>query len=123
MLGYIHTGKQSGWGSIAIMGNSIDPFFVWGGKVLKTQPNVNLLYAQVSTRVDRFNFLITYGASFYDYVSGTTRTQANQNELNIAMEIGFTRNVIGVLNILNTHLDASGIPTMTQVNGGLRLAF
>ena len=123
VLGYIHTGKQSGWGSIAIMGNSIDPFFVWGGKVLKTQPNVNLLYAQVSTRVDRFNFLITYGASFYDYVSGTTRTQANQNELNIAMEIGFTRNVIGVLNILNTHLDASGIPTMTQVNGGLRLAF
>lgn len=122
-VGYIHTGKESGWGSLAMMGNTIDPFFVWGGKVLKTQPNVNLIYAQLATKVERFNFLLTYGASFYDYVAGTTRTKANQNELNLAMEIGFTRNVIGVINVLNTHMDSLGIPTMTQVNGGLRLMF
>lgn len=122
-VGYIHTGKESGWGSLAMMGNTIDPFFVWGGKVLKTQPNVNLIYAQIATKVERFNFLLTYGASFYDYVSGTTRTKANQNELNLAMEIGFTHNVIGVINVLNTHMDSMGVPTMTQVNGGLRLMF
>ncbi|OBV28900.1 hypothetical protein BKN38_09065 [Helicobacter sp. CLO-3] len=123
VAGYIHTGKESGWGSLGIMGNSIDPFFVWGGKVVKTQPNVNLVYGQVSTRVDRFNFLIAYGASFYDYVAGTTRTAAKQNELNVAMEIGFTRNVIGVINVLNTHLDSLGVPTLAQVNGGFRLSF
>lgn len=122
-VGYIHTGKESGWGSLAMMGNTIDPFFVWGGKVLKTQPNVNLIYAQIATKVERFNFLITYGASFYDYISSTTRTKANQNELNLAMEIGFTHNVIGVINVLNTHMDSMGVPTMTQVNGGLRLMF
>lgn len=122
-VGYIHTGKEAGWGSLAIMGNSIDPFFIWGGKVLKTQPNVNLIYAKVATKIERFNFLITYGASFYDYISGTKIIKANQNELNLAMEIGFTRNVIGVINVLNTHLDSLGVPTMTQVNGGLRLTF
>ena len=121
--GYIHTGKETGWGSLAIMGNNIDPFFIWGGKVLKTQPNVNLIYAKVATKVERFNFLITYGASFYDYIFGTKITKANQNELNLAMEIGFTHNVIGVINVLNTHLDSLGVPTMTQVNGGLRLTF
>ena len=91
--------------------------------MLKTQPNVNLIYAKLATKVERFNFLITYGASFYDYVSSTKITKANQNELNLAMEIGFTRNVIGVINVLNTHLDSLGVPTMTQVNGGLRLTF
>ena len=122
--GYIHTGKDSGWGSLGIMGSSIDPFFVWGSKALKTQPNANLLYALVKTKVSRFNFLIAYGTTSYDAIlSPSARASARQNELNIAFEIGFTRNVIGVLNVLNTHLDSSGIPTLTQVNGGLRLAF
>ncbi len=121
--GYIHTGKDSGWGSLGIMGDSITPFFVWGGKAIKTQPNANLVYGLIKAKVERFNFLIAYGATFYDSVSGNTRISSKQNELNIALEIGFTRNVIGVINVLNTHLDSASIPTLTQVNGGLRLTF
>lgn len=117
--GYIHTGKDSGWGSLALMGDNIDPFFIWGGKALKTQPNANLVYGLAKVKLERFNFLVVYGSTSYD----ANRITARQNELNVALEIGFSHNVIGVINVLNTHLDSSGIPTLTQVNGGIRLAF
>lgn len=124
VAGYIHTGKESGWGSLGFMGNSIDPFFVWGGRVLKTQPNADLVYGAIKAKVDRFNFLIAYGSTSYAVIlSPVSRQNARQNEVNVAMEIGFTKNVIGVLNVLNTHLDSAGIPTATQINGGIRLAF
>lgn len=114
--GYIHTSKDSGWGNMGIMGDSIDPFFVWGGRAVKTQPNANLIYGTISANVERFKFSLTYGSTSYG-------TSSRQNEVNFSTEIGFTNNVFGVLNILNTHKDATNIPNTTQVNGGIRLSF
>ncbi|WP_143428780.1 Opr family porin [Helicobacter sp. 11S02596-1] len=114
--GYIHTSKDSGWGNIGIMGDSIDPFFVWGGKAIKTQKNGNLIYASISANVERFKFSLTYGSTSYGQ-------SLRQNEINFSTEIGFTHNVWGILNILNTHKDAINIPTTTQINGGIRLSF
>lgn len=126
--GYVLSGYKAGWGSLGILGDDISPFFVWGGRVLKTQPNSNLIYAKISARLKRFNFFVAYGGTFYDALeststNGTKRVKSKQNEVNAGFEIWFSDNVIGVINVLNTHLDSRGVPTLTQVNGGLRLAF
>ncbi|PAF47919.1 hypothetical protein BKH41_06550 [Helicobacter sp. 12S02232-10] len=114
--GYIHTSKDSGWGNLDIMGDSIDPFFIWGGKAIKTQKNGNLIYAAISANVKRFKFSLAYGSTSYGISS-------RQNEINFSTEIGFTHNVFGILNVLNTHKSSTGIPTTTQINGGIRLSF
>ncbi|PAF47500.1 hypothetical protein BKH46_03430 [Helicobacter sp. 12S02634-8] len=114
--GYIHTSKASGWGNLDIMGDNIDPFFVWGGKAIKTQRNGNLIYATISANVERFKFSLTYGSTSYNIAS-------RQNEVNFSTEIGFTHNVFGVFNLLNTHKSTDNIPTTTQINGGIRLSF
>ncbi|WP_143428394.1 Opr family porin [Helicobacter sp. 11S03491-1] len=114
--GYIHTSKNSGWGNIGIMGDSIDPFFVWGGKAIKTQKNGNLIYGSMHVNIDRFKISLTYGSTSYD-------TSSRQNEIDFSTEIGFTHNVFGILNILNTHKNTLNIPNTTQINGGIRLSF
>ncbi len=114
--GYIHTSKASGWGSLGILGDKITPFFVWGGKAIKTQPNANLLYASFSSKLQQFSFSITYGTTSFS-------THSRQNELDFTTEVGLTNNVFLLLNILNTHLDSQTIPTLTQINGGVRMKF
>ncbi|PAF52842.1 Opr family porin [Helicobacter sp. 13S00477-4] len=114
--GYIHTGKDSGWGNLDIMGDSIDPFFVWGGKAIKTQNNGNLFYASIQANVQRFKFSLIYGTTSFGIGQ-------RQNEIDFSTEIGFTHNVSGILNILNTHKNNLSIPNTTQINGGIRLYF
>lgn len=134
--GYVLTGYKAGWGSLGILGDDISPFFVWGGRALKTQPNANLIYGKISAKLKRFNFFVAYGATFYDAIESVAnsanatnpatqirRVKSTQNEVNAGFEIWFSDNVIGVVNVANTHLDSYGVPTLTQVNGGLRLAF
>lgn len=114
--GYINTSKESGWGNIGIMGDQITPFFIWGGKAIKTQPNGNLFYGTIKSKLQQFTFSITYGTTSFG-------TNQRQNEFDFTTEVGITNNVFMLLNILNTHLDSSIIPTLTQVNGGIRLKF
>ncbi|MGX2972918.1 hypothetical protein [Helicobacter sp. T3_23-1059] len=130
--GYVLTGYKAGFGSLGLLGEDISPFFVWGGRVLKTQPNANLIYGKISAKLKRFNFFVAYGGTFYDALESSTgangiatlnRIKSTQNEVDAGFEIWFSDNVIGVVNVVNTHLDSRGVPTLTQVNGGLRLAF
>ncbi|WP_104697082.1 MULTISPECIES: Opr family porin [unclassified Helicobacter] len=114
--GYINTGKGSGWGSLGILGDKITPFFIWGGKAIKTQPNGNLFYVTISSKLQQFSFSITYGTTSFG-------KNSRQNEIDFTTEVGITNNVFVLLNILNTHLDSNVIPTLTQVNGGIRLKF
>lgn len=114
--GYIRTSKDSGWGNLGLMGDSIDPFFVWGGKAIKTQENGNLVYVSFSSDLDKLRFSLTYASTSYG-------KDFRQNEINFSTEINLTQNVTVILNILNTHKDAVFIPKTTQINGGIRLSF
>ena len=114
--GYIHTGKEAGWGSLGILGDRITPFFIWGGKAVKTQPNANLFYGSISSTLQQFTFSITYGTTSFG-------ANSRQNEIDFTTEVSITNNVLVLINILNTHLDSSIIPTLTQINGGVRLKF
>ena len=114
--GYIHTSKEAGWGSLGVLGDKITPFFIWGGKAIKTQPNANLFYGTISSTLQQFTFSITYGTTSFGATS-------RQNEIDFTTEVGITNNVFMLINILNTHLDSGVIPTLTQVNGGVRLKF
>lgn len=114
--GYINTSRNSGWGNLGIIGDNIDPFFVWGGKAIKTQVNGNLIYGSISANIDKFKFSLIYGSTSYGISS-------RQNELDFSTEINFTQNISGILNLTNTHKDDINIPTLTEINGGIRLSF
>ena len=117
--GYIHTSKDSGWGSLNLMGDNIAPFFVWGGKAVRTQKNANLFYATLSSKVKLFTFFITYATTSFDAFNTTAR----QNEIDFSTEVSVTENIFILFNLMNTHLSSSVIPTTTQINGGIRLKF
>lgn len=114
--GYIHTSKESGWGNLGLMGDNIEPFFVWAGKAIKTQKNGNLIYGTIRSNLDRLRFSLTYASTSYGLGS-------RQNEVNFSTEIDFTQNITVILNILNTHKDAVSIPNTTQINGGVKFSF
>ncbi|MCE3039922.1 Opr family porin [Helicobacter anatolicus] len=115
-IGYIHTSKDSGMGNLNILGDTITPFFVWGGKAIRTQKNANLFYGSLNAKFQQFTFSLTYGTTSFG-------THYRQNEIDFTTEIGITNNVFMLFNLLNTHLDSQVIPTTTQINGGIRLRF
>ncbi|CBG39419.1 Opr family porin [Helicobacter mustelae] len=118
-LGYIHTAKKAGWGSLESLGDRVAPFFVWGGKAVRTQKDANVFYGAIKVKVQRFNFSLIYGTTSFVHNAGHFR----QNELDFTTEIRITNNIFMLINLLNTHLGSGAIPTVTEVNGGVRFRF
>ncbi len=117
--GYINTAKSSGLGSLNIMGDNLAPFFIWGGKALRIYGDAHLIYGMISSKIKRFQFFVTYATTAFS----NSTTHSRQNEIDFSTEIGITQNLLVIFNLLNTHLDSNILPTLTQVNGGVRLKF
>lgn len=118
-LGYIRTDKNSGLGSLNIMGDNLAPFFIWGGKAFRIYNDANLFYGMLSSKIKLFNFFITYATtSFSD-----GKLSSRQNEIDFSTEISVTENIFVLFNLMNTHLDSNILPTLTQINGGIRMKF
>lgn len=118
-LGYVRTDKDSGLGSLNLMGDNLLPFFTWGGKALRIYNDANLFYGTLSSKIKRFSFFLTYATTSFSGLQGYSR----QNEIDFSTEVGVTENIFLLFNLMNTHLDSNILPTLTQMNGGVRLKF
>lgn len=125
--GYINTGSSIGWGSMGMLGNTISPFFMWGGRALLERADVDLWYGKVIFNIDRVGFAVVYGGTRFRPIlnlDGGQRSADSVNEVNLLVDFGFTEHVSAILNILNTHGGSQMYyPHMTNVNLGMKLAF
>lgn len=120
-LGYIQTGKYSGWGSLNQLNDTISPLGI--GNVFKRGIlDTSLFYATLYTSIDALNFALLYGsASFVRQSLGNKYHR--QNEIDLIIKFNFSQNVSAFLNLYNTHLGNSAIPNATQLQAGLTLSF
>lgn len=124
--GYISTGSNIGWGSLNTLGNSISPFFMWGGRALLEGVDASLWYGKVMFAIDRVSFAVVYGSTKFRGISYTSMQNPYDrvNEVNLLVDFGFTEHLSGILNVLNTHGGKElYYPHSTNVNLGVKLAF
>lgn len=120
-LGYIQSGKYSGWGSLNQLNNTISPLGI--GNIFKHGIlDTSLIYTTLYTTIDSTNLALLYGsASFIRQSLGIKHYR--QNEIDLIMKFNFSQNVSAFLNLYNTHLGNSAIPNATQFQAGLILSF
>lgn len=120
-LGYIQTGKYSGWGSLNMIDNTISPLGI--GNVLESGiVDTTLFYGTLYTQIDRISLSLLYStASFVKPNIGVKHYR--QNEVDFSLGFDFTQNVKGFLNVYNTHLGNDIIPNATQVQASFTLSF
>ncbi|WP_334089942.1 Opr family porin [Helicobacter typhlonius] len=124
--GYISTGSNIGWGSLNTLGNSISPFFMWGGRALLEGVDASLWYGKVMFAIDRVSFAVVYGSTKFRGIGYTSMQDSYDrvNEVNLLVDFGFTEHLSGILNVLNTHGGKElYYPHSTNVNLGVKLAF
>ncbi|ANV97997.1 hypothetical protein BBW65_03915 [Helicobacter enhydrae] len=120
-VGYIQSGKYSGWGSLNFINNTISPLGI--GKVLSSGiTDTTLFYGTLYTEIDAVSVSLLYGtASFVN--PALSALHHRQNEVDLTFGFNFTQNVQGFFNLYNTHLGNDAIPNITQVQGGVSLYF
>lgn len=120
-LGYIQTGKHSGWGSLNRINNTISPLGV--GNVLDSSLalNTSVVYAGVSASFDQVTLGLLYGVGVF--TSAIKGGRHLQNEVDVAIQFNFTNNVAMFFNVYNTHLSNEVIPNVIQAQGGINLSF
>lgn len=125
--GYIGTGANIGWGSLNTLGNSISPFFMWGGRALLEGADASLWYGKVMFHIDRVSFAVVYGGTKFRpryELSGGEKPYDRVNEVNLLLDFGFTEHLSAILNVLNTHGGSQRYyPHTTNANLGIKLAF
>lgn len=120
-LGYIQTGKDSGWGSLNKINNTISPLGV--GNVLDSSfaLNTSVIYAGLSGTFDQVTLGLIYGVGLF--TSPLIGGDHIQNEVDFAIGFSFTNNVSAFINVYNTHLGNDAIPNVIQIQGGINLSF
>lgn len=120
-LGYIRSGKYSGWGSLNRLNDTISPLGI--GNVFKEGIlDTSLFYGTLYAKIDAIDIALLYGsASFLKQALATNRYR--QNEVDLIMSFHFSDNVSAFLNLYNTHLGDHAIPNATQFQTGLTLSF
>lgn len=125
--GYIMSGANIGWGSLNTLGNSISPFFMWGGRALLEGVDASLWYGKVMFAIDRVSFAVVYGSTRFSQMrtlSGVNNPYDRVNEVNVLLDFGFTEHFSAIVNVLNTHGGAQRYyPHTTNVNLGMKLSF
>lgn len=125
--GYIGSGSNIGWGSLNTLGNSVSPFFMWGGRALLEGVDANVWYGKVMFAIDRVSFAVVYGSTKFrgmSMVNEPLKPYDRVNEVNFLLDFGFTEHFSGIVNVLNTHGGSQlYYPHMTNVNLGMKLAF
>lgn len=125
--GFISSGANIGWGSLNTLGNSVSPFFMWGGRALLEGVDASLWYGKVMFAIDRVSFAIVYGSTKFRAKSDMNVAMRNPydrvNEVNLLVDFGFTEHLSAIVNVLNTHGGKQYYPHSTNVNLGLKLAF
>lgn len=124
--GFIGSGANVGWGSLNTLGNSISPFFMWGGRALLEGVDASLWYGKVMFAIDRVSFAVVYGSTKFraPRIDNISNPYDRVNEVNLLLDFGFTEHLSALLNVLNTHGGAQRYyPHMTNVNLGMKLAF
>ncbi|WP_027327622.1 hypothetical protein [Helicobacter pametensis] len=120
-LGYIQSGKYSGWGSLALLNNTISPLGI-GNVFNQGIVDTSLFYATLSTSFDAITLSLLYGtASFVN--PQIAAKHYRQNEVDFMMSFNFTNKVSAFFNVYNTHLGNQAIPTTTELQAGVRLFF
>ena len=120
-LGFIQTGKNSGWGSLNLINNTISPLGI-GYIFEKGIVDTSLFYATLYTKIDKINLSLLYGTASFKNKFLNSKSH-RQNEINFTMGFNFTNNISSFFNIYNTHLGNSGIPNATQIQAGFNLSF
>lgn len=120
-LGYIQTGKDSGWGSLDRINNTISPLGV--GNVLDSSfaLNTSVIYAGISGTFDQVTLGLLYGVGLF--TSPLIGGNHIQNEVDVSLGFNLTNNVGMFFNIYNTHLSNEAIPNVIQIQGGINLSF
>lgn len=120
-FGYIQTGKESGWGSLNRINNTISPLGV--GKVLDSSfaVNTSVIYAGLSGTFDQVTLGLLYGVGLF--TSPIIGGDHIQNEVDFTVGFNFTNNVSAFINVYNTHLGNDAIPNVIQIQGGFTLSF
>lgn len=120
-LGFIQSGKYSGWGSLNLINNTISPLGI--GNVFNAGiVDTSLFYATLYTTIDKISLSLLYGtASFKNKFSDSQSHR--QNEVDLTMRFNLTNNASAFFNIYNTHLGNSIIPNTTQIQAGFALSF
>lgn len=124
--GFIGSGANVGWGSLNTLGNSVSPFFMWGGRALLEGVDASLWYGKVMFAIDRVSFAVVYGSTKFRPISigNVLNPHDRVNEVNLLLDFGFSEHVSAILNVLNTHGGAQRYyPHTTNANLGLKLAF
>ena len=125
--GYIGSGSNVGWGSLNTLGNSVSPFFMWGGRALLEGVDSNVWYGKVMFAIDRVSFAVVYGSTKFrgmSMINDPLKPYDRVNEVNFLLDFGFTEHFSGIVNVLNTHGGSQlYYPHMTNVNLGMKLAF
>lgn len=120
-LGYIQTGKDSGWGSLNRINKTISPLGV--GKVLDSAfaLDTSVIYVRLGGEFDRVTLGLLYGVGLFE--SPLIGGRHIQNEVDFAISFNFTNNVSAFINVYNTHLSNDVIPNVIQIQGGINLSF
>lgn len=120
-FGYIQSGKESGWGSLNRINNTISPLGV--GNVLDSSfaVDTSVIYTALAGTFDQVTLCLLYGVGLF--TSPLIGGRHIQNEVDLAMSFNFTNNVSAFVNVYNTHLGNDAIPNVIQVQAGMSLSF
>lgn len=120
-LGYIQSGKESGWGSLNRINNTISPLGV--GNVLDSSfaVDTSVIYTALEGTFDQVTLCLLYGVGLF--TSPIVGGRHIQNEIDFAMSFNFTNNVSAFVNVYNTHLGNDVIPNVIQIQAGMSLSF
>lgn len=122
-LGYIQTGKDSGWGSLNRINNTISPLGVENVLNSDYALDTSVFYAGLGGTFDQVTLGLLYGVGLFTSPSKLGGGRHIQNEVDFAMGFNFTNNVSAFINVYNTHLANDAIPNVIQIQGGINLSF
>lgn len=117
-LGYVNTGKKSGWGSMGLGGDQIVPFEE--GDVMYER-DVNTYYAMLSTMIEKLSVSALYGTTQYKTASANQKLR--QNEFSTWINYPLTSNLKAFVIYDQVFKAQSGYPALYQVGAGLSYSF
>ena len=117
-LGYVKTGKESGWGSAANYGDTVVPFEEGDQMYV---PNARTTYVMLSKTIADVSLTGLYGVTKYAINDG----QFSKNEFDVWASYNFTKQLSGTLGFAVTNEDKKdgSVPDLTQINATLIYKF
>ncbi|WP_332444430.1 Opr family porin [Wolinella succinogenes] len=117
-IGYVKTGKESGWGSLNFAGDQVVPFEEGDAMY---ERNAETYYLMMGTSLNKLNLTALYGSTKFD--AGADSKRVTQDELSIWASYPITKALAALVIYDRTFKGHESIPTIEQIGLGLSYKF